>query len=87
MIVVGDADFLAMPLIEAPALANFHLASAWVGWLTQREALIEIPPKKVKGGAVTFTQDDLGALLFRVAVLLPGAALLLGIAVWLNRRS
>jgi ABC-2 type transport system permease protein len=87
LIVVGDSDFLQSTLLEAPDLANFHLASAWTGWLTEREALIEIPPKKVKGGNIVFTQDDLWALLFRVGVLLPGAALLLGVAVWFNRRS
>ncbi len=87
MVVVGDSDFLASAALESPELANFHLASAWIGWLTQRQALIEIPPKKVKGGSVMFTQDDLGALLFRVGVLMPLSALLLGFAVWLNRRA
>ncbi len=87
LIVVGDSDFLQGSLLEAPELANFHLASAWTGWLTQREALIEIPPKKLKGGNIVFTQDSLWGLLFRIGVLLPGAALLLGLAVWFNRRS
>lgn len=87
LVVVGDSDFLQSALLEAPELANFHLASAWTGWLTAREALIEIPPKKAKGGSIVFTQDDLTALLFRVAVLLPGAALLFGVAVWFNRRA
>jgi hypothetical protein len=87
LIVLGDSDFLQPALLEAPELANFHLASSLIGFLTQRDALIEIPPKKVKGGAVMFTQEDLGALLFKVGVLIPGAAFLLGLAVWLNRRS
>ena len=87
MIVVGDSDFLSSTLIEAPELANFHLASSWVGWLTEREALIEIPPKTVSNRSAIFTQDDLMALFFRVVVLLPGAALLLGFAIWLNRRA
>jgi ABC-2 type transport system permease protein len=87
LIVVGDSDFLQATLLEAPELANFHLASAWTGWLTEREALIAIPPKRLKGGNIVFTQEDLSALLFRVGVLLPGAALLLGLAVWFNRRS
>ncbi|HET6337707.1 MAG TPA: GldG family protein [Polyangiales bacterium] len=87
LIVVGDSDFLQGPLLESPELANFHLASSWIGWLTERPALIEIPPKKVKTGNIAFTQDDLWALLFRVAVLVPGAAFILGFAVWMNRRS
>jgi ABC-2 type transport system permease protein len=87
LIVVGDSDFLSPALLEAPQLANFHLASAWTGFLTQRRALIEIPPKKVRGGEIVFTQDGLNALFFRVGVLLPGAALLFGFAVWWNRRG
>jgi hypothetical protein len=87
LVVVGDSDFLQSPLLEAPELANFHLASAWTGWLTQRQALIEIPPKKLSGGNIVFTQDDVWALVFRVGVLLPGAALLLGLAVWWSRRA
>jgi hypothetical protein len=87
MILIGDSDFLQGPLLEAPELANFHLMSAFIGHLTERKALVEIPAKKVKGGTIMFTQEDLGALLFRVGVLIPGAAFLLGLAVWLNRRS
>jgi hypothetical protein len=87
VVVIGDSDWLLGRAIEAPELANFHLASAWTGWLTEREALIAIPPKKVKGGDAMFTQDDLGSLLFKVGVLIPGAAAFLGIAVWLNRRA
>ena len=51
LVIVGDSDFLQPALLEANELANFHLASAWTGWLTQRKALIEIPPKKVKDGS------------------------------------
>jgi len=87
LIVAGDSDFLQPGLLEARQFTNGFLASAWTGWLTQREALIEIAPKRVKGGNVMFTQDTLWALLFRVGVLLPGAALLLGVAVYFNRRA
>ncbi len=87
LIVVGDSDLLQAPLLESAELANFHLASAWTGWLTERPALIAIPPKKVKTGNIVFTQDDLSALRFRVAVLVPAAAFILGLAVWLNRRQ
>ncbi|MFI5307969.1 MAG: GldG family protein [Polyangiales bacterium] len=87
LIIAGDSDFLQPALLEARQFTNAFLASAWTGFLTQREALIEIAPKRVKGGSVVFTQETLWALLFRVGVLLPGAALLLGVAVYFNRRS
>jgi hypothetical protein len=87
LIVLGDSDFMTDALLSAPELANFHVASAFIGWLSQRPALIEIPPKKIKSGNIVFSQDDLWALFFRVVVLLPAAALVLGVAVWLNRRS
>jgi hypothetical protein len=87
LIVIGDSDFMQGPLLESPELANFHLASAFVGWLAERPALIDIPPKKIKSGNIVFSQDDLWALFFRVAVLVPAAALILGVAVWLNRRA
>ena len=87
LVVVGDTDMLSGPLLQSPELANYHLASDWIGWLSQRDALIEIPPKTVKRGNIIFSQDDLWALLFKVGVLIPGAALMFGVAVWLNRRA
>jgi hypothetical protein len=87
LIVIGDSDFLQSQFIDAPELENFHLMSAFIGHLTQREALIEIPPKKVKGGTIMFTQDDLTGLLLKVGALIPGAVFLLGLCVWLNRRA
>jgi ABC-type uncharacterized transport system involved in gliding motility auxiliary subunit len=87
LIVIGDSDFLQAPLLTAPELSNFEFASAAIGWLAERPALIDIPPKKIKSGNIVFSQEDLWALFFRVAVLLPAAALILGVAVWLNRRA
>jgi hypothetical protein len=87
LIVVGDADWLQETVIGSPELANHYLASAWTGWLTEREALIAIPPKEASGASVSFTQDDLSGLRFRVVVLMPAAILIIGFAVWFNRRS
>jgi len=87
LIVVGDGDWLSARSLESPDVQNSYLASSWTGWLTQREALIEIPAKKAKGGSIVFSQEQLGDLLFRVGVLLPLAALFFGVVVWLNRRA
>jgi ABC-2 type transport system permease protein len=75
LLVVGDSDLLQPALLESPDLANFHLASAWTGWLTQREALIEIPPKKVKGGSIMFTQDGLSSSAPGYRRMVPAASL------------
>ena len=87
LIVVGDGDWLSPRSLEPREVQNYYLASSWTGWLTQRDALIEIPPKKMKGGSIVFSQEQLGDLLIRVGVLLPLAALFFGVVVWLNRRA
>ncbi|MDD9938083.1 MAG: GldG family protein [Myxococcales bacterium] len=87
LIVIGDSELVAGPPLQAPELANADLASAWIGWLTQREALIAIPPKTVSSRNILFTQDSLMGLFLRVVLLLPGAALFMGIAIWLSRRA
>ena len=68
-------------------VANFDLTSAWTGWLTRREALIAIAPKRVQARAVVMAEEDLGALAFRVLFLMPMSLLLLGVAVWWTRRQ
>lgn len=87
LLVVGDADFMQPGLLQTPELENYDIVHAFLAWLTEREALIAIPPKKVKGGELILSQEDLSAIFFRVAILLPGAALLCGVGVWLGRRS
>ncbi len=87
LVVIGDSDWLRGELLNSPALANYHLASAWTGWLAERESLIAIPPKQARGGSVVFTQAGLSGLFFKIVVLMPGVVIIFGIAVWLNRRS
>ncbi|MEY4581872.1 MAG: hypothetical protein RL701_6575 [Pseudomonadota bacterium] len=87
LVVIGDSDLFYEKLLEAAPLANFHLASALIGWVAQQPSLIEIPPKKIKSGNIVLTQEDMSSVFFRVVVLIPAAALILGLAVWLNRRS
>jgi len=74
-------------LLSSPELANYHLASACIGSLTARKALVEIPPKKARSNSMVFTQSDLSSVFLRVVVLLPAIALVLGIIVWIKRRS
>lgn len=87
LIVVGDADFLASGFVSSTELVNYEVASAMLGWLTQRQALIAIPPRRMNAVPLNLTEDDVSFIAFRVVVLIPLAAIFLGIAVWWNRRS
>ena len=68
-------------------VANLELASAITGWLTAREALIAIPPRRQESQPIQLSEDDAWNLGFRVVFLMPLAMVFLGLAVWWNRRS
>ncbi len=87
LVVVGDSDFLASGLIATREAINYEVASAMVGWLTERQALIAIPARRMSAAPVQLTESDVLDLFFRVVVLMPLASFFLGIAVWWNRRT
>jgi hypothetical protein len=78
---------MSAELLDNPQLSNIDFVSSSAGWLTQREALINIAPRKTKARAVIMSDADLQNLLFRVVLLLPLAALIAGFGVWWSRRS
>lgn len=87
LLVMGDSDWMSSELLENPQLSNVDLLSSTAGWLTQREALINIAPRKTNARAVIMSDADLQNLLFRVVLLLPLAAFIAGFGVWWSRRS
>lgn len=87
LLVLGDSDWMSSELLDNPQLSNIDLLSSAAGWLTQREALINIAPRKTNAQAVIMSDADLQNLLFRVVVLLPLAAFIAGFGVWWSRRS
>lgn len=87
LLVLGDTDWMAPELLDNPQLSNIDFLSSTAGWLTQREALINIAPRKTNARAVIMSDADLQNLLFRVVVLLPLAAFIAGFGVWWSRRS
>lgn len=87
VVVLGDADIFHANFLGMQEVVNYEFASAIVGWLTEREALIELPSRSMEARAVRMSQDDVNALGFRVIVLLPAAIFFLGFAVWWNRRT
>jgi hypothetical protein len=87
VVVFGDADFLRPGALNDQRTVNYDTAIAIVGWLSEREALIELPGRRVSDRSVQMTADDALGLAFRVIVIFPAASLFLGFAVWWNRRS
>ncbi len=87
LLVIGDSDWMSGELLDNPQLSNIDLLSSTSGWLAEREALINIAPRKTKARAVIMSDADLENLLFRVVFLLPLAALIAGFGVWWSRRS
>ena len=84
LVVVGDADFASSGGIANAA--NLYLISSAVNWLLERESLISIPPKSTDQVSVSLSRADIGRITLFVLLVLPLAAIALGLAVWLRRR-
>lgn len=87
VVVVGDSDWLDPALLAEPQFGNLDLLMALTGWLTEREALIAIPPRRSNLQAVVMSEADVSGVALRIFGLLPAAILLLGFAVWWSRRQ
>jgi len=87
VIVVGDSDWLSPELLQQPQLANIDLLSGFTGFLTERDALVAIAPRKINAQAIMITEDGLFSVFLRAVVLMPLAALVMGVGVWFQRRQ
>jgi ABC-type uncharacterized transport system involved in gliding motility auxiliary subunit len=83
--VFGDSDFASNRYYGLSGNGNFFLNA--VNWLTEESDLISIQPRTSSPRTVQFTPSQ-GRLIFFVSVvILPLIILILGISVWLRRRS
>ncbi len=87
MIVVGDSDWITPQYLAQPQVANMDLLSSMTGWLTERDALVSIAPRKINAQSVVITDEGLFGILVRVVLLMPLSALVLGLGVWWQRRQ
>jgi ABC-type uncharacterized transport system involved in gliding motility auxiliary subunit len=87
LIVMGDSDWVAPELLTQPQVANVDWLGSVTGFLTQRDTLISIAPRKLNARSVLITEDGLFGIFLRVVVLMPLAALVLGLGVWWQRRA
>jgi ABC-type uncharacterized transport system involved in gliding motility auxiliary subunit len=84
VVVFGDADWASNAGIANAA--NRLLLSSAANWALERDALVAIPPKNADQVAVTLSRRDVGLLAFVVLLLLPVAAVAMGLAIWVRRR-
>jgi hypothetical protein len=87
LVVVGDGDFLARPLMDNPTLVNHDFALGIVAWLAQREQLISIAPKDIESARMNLSEDQLFWIGIYSVFSMPLAGLFVGIVVWLRRRQ
>ncbi len=87
IVVVGDSDWLEPAFIIEPQFANLDFLMSVTGFVTQRDALISIPPRRSNLQAVVMSEADVSGVALRIFGLLPLAILLLGVAVWWSRRQ
>lgn len=84
MVVVGDSDFAVNPYLAQ--VGNGNLFLNMVSWLAQDEDLISIRPKAPSDRRVDMSQSRFNLLRLLNLILLPGAVLVAGIAVYVRRR-
>lgn len=82
--VFGDADFAANGGIANAA--NLYLLTGAANWAMERESLVAIPPKATEQVSVTLSRGDVAGITLFAVLVMPLAAVALGLAVWIKRR-
>jgi hypothetical protein len=82
--VFGDADF--MTDVEISNAGNEVLALNALNWLAARDHAVGIPPRDVERMNLFLSQQQLRVILVVVLIVMPGAAIAIGILVWRRRR-
>ncbi len=84
MVVIGDSEFASNGQMQS--LPNATLLANALNWLVERESLVAIPAKQPEQMRLTLTASQLSRVSWLVLVVLPGAAVLAGLAVYWRRR-
>jgi ABC-type uncharacterized transport system involved in gliding motility auxiliary subunit len=84
LVVVGTSNFPINSYFANAGNGNMFLNM--VSWLAQDEDLISIRPKSPEDRRILMSQSQLAMVRLITVFLLPGVALVIGIAVFLNRR-
>lgn len=87
LVVLGDSDVFQPEFFQNPRFGNLDLAMAITGWLTERETLIAIAPKQIDAEPMLINEEHLSGLGIRLLGMIPGAVLVLGVAMAWYRRQ
>jgi ABC-type uncharacterized transport system involved in gliding motility auxiliary subunit len=83
--VFGDSDFASNRYFNLSGNGNFFLNT--VNWLTEESDLISIQPRTSSPRTVQFTPSQGRMIFFVSVIILPLVVLILGISVWIRRKS
>lgn len=84
LVVFGDFDFASDEWVRNGANAGLLLNT--LNWLIEREQLLAIEPRTPEQTKLLLGPGELGFIYLLVMVLLPGAAIVAGVFVYLRRR-
>lgn len=84
MVVFGDSDFVSNGALTG---GNADLFLSAMNWLLEREELMAIDAKPVEMYRLVLSEKQLWAIFWLAVAGLPGVVALLGLVVWLGRRS
>jgi ABC-type uncharacterized transport system involved in gliding motility auxiliary subunit len=84
-VVVGDSDFMANSLIQAP-IGNRDLFLNMVNWVAEDEDLISVRPREAEDRRVFMTAQQQRNVGYLSLLIIPAVVLMLGISVWWGRR-
>jgi ABC-type uncharacterized transport system involved in gliding motility auxiliary subunit len=84
IVAVGASKFVENDVLD-PVGSNFFTNA--IDWLVKKDAVLDIAPKKPTEYGVSLNNISFNTLAWTAIGVIPGAALLFGIAVWLSRRK
>ncbi len=84
LVVLGDSDFASNGQIRN--VGNAELLANALNWLVEREALVGIPPKQPEQVRLSLSRAELNRLTWLVLGILPGLAIVAGVAIYVRRR-
>lgn len=84
LVVFGTGDLLANSRLDN---ASLLLALNAVNWSVDRDHQLAIPPRPIERFQLSLSANDFARLRYALLLVLPGAALLLGLLVYWTRRA